>query len=77
MDWLDIKCVTVVCQNISWTCIKFYSKNKRSNIIFDEDNVNVKNVIVEANSIYSIDAINLNISNPFNDPDCWKIKNKK
>ena len=69
MDWLDIRCVSVVCQNILWICIKFHLKNKISNIALVEANVDINNALVEVNSIISIDALNLNVSDLFNNPD--------
>ena len=69
MDWLDIGCVLVVNQNISWTCTRFHLKNKISIIALGKVNVDVSNVVVEANSIILIGELNLDISDLFNDPD--------
>ena len=67
MDWLDIKHVLVVFQNILWTCIRFYVRNKKSNIALAKAKVNINNSLVEAKSIILIDALNLDILNLFND----------
>ena len=48
-----------------WTYIRFNLKKKISNIAFVEANVDVKNVIVEANFIITIDTLNLGVSDLF------------
>ena len=73
VDWLNIEHVHVVHKNISWTCTRFHLKNKISNIFLFETNVDVKNTFVEVNSISLIDALNQNVSNPFNELDGKKI----
>ena len=59
--------VIIVCQNILWTCIKFHLRNKISNITLAK--ANVHNALIKAKSIVSINALNLDVSDLFNDHD--------
>ena len=53
INWLDIRRVLVVRQNISCNYIKFHLKNKISNVALAEANVHVNNALVEAKSYHS------------------------
>ena len=61
--------ILIVCQNILRTCIRFHLKNKLSNIALSKANGDFNNALVETKSIISIDALNLDVLDLFNDFD--------